>query len=285
MPRTRTKTKSPLSFPVPSTPSVSSESSVVDPALKAKLDLLKDRNWRLENLYLILVHGQPMPFHARPEQLQFRRHRHRRNFVPKARKLGISTEIVLENGDECVFSPHFKSAIIDETETAAWEKLEIFRFAWENGPRHPDPFIAALWTLIHAANPLLTNNHSEMAWANGSSYQAGTSFTGRTPQRLHVSEFGPICDASLEKGRKIRRGSINAVLPEDIVDVETTMRGGRTGPCYDLFRLAKESVGRAMTAADWRLHFFSWLNHPDYRLLGQEPHNAEVIHQGNMPIV
>ncbi|SKA94879.1 hypothetical protein SAMN02745166_02228 [Prosthecobacter debontii] len=249
----------------------------LDPKVKEKLALLQDRNWRLENLYLILVQGQPVPFQARPEQLQFRRHRHRRNFVPKARKLGISTEIVLENGDECVFSPNFKSAIIDETEVAAWEKLEIFRFAWLNGPNHPDPFIAALWRLIQAANPLLTNNHSEMAWANGSSYQAGTSFTGRTPQRLHVSEFGPICDASLEKGRKIRRGSINAVLPEDIVDVETTMRGGRVGPCYELFRLAKESVGRPLTSGDWRLHFFSWLQHPDYRLLGQEAHNAEVL--------
>jgi len=238
---------------------------------------LKDRAWRLENLYLILVNGAAIPFKARPEQLAFRANRHRRNFVPKARKLGISTEIVLENGDDCLFQPNFKCAIIDETEAAAWEKLEIFRFAWTNGPKHPDPAIAALWKLIHAANRLTTDNHSEMAWANGSSYQAGTSFTGRTPQRLHVSEYGPICDASPEKGRKIRLGSINAVLPGDIVDVETTMRGGRVGPCYDLFRLAKESVGRPMTAADWRLHFFSWINHPDYRLLGQEPHNAEVI--------
>ena len=234
-------------------------------------DLLKDREWRLNNLYVILINGGPAAFVPRPEQLEYRHNRHARNFIPKARKLGVSTEVVLENGDDCVFNPNFKAAIIDETEPAAWEKLEIFRFAWVNGPKHPDPKIAALWLLIHEANELLTDNNGELAWHNGSSFQAGTSFTGRTPQRLHVSEFGPICDASLEKGRKIRRGSINAVLPQDIVTVETTMRGGRVGPCYELFRLSKEACGKPLSVADWRLHFFPWWNHPDYQLDGFKP--------------
>ncbi len=234
-------------------------------------DLLKDREWRLNNLYVILINGGPAAFVPRPEQLEYRHNRHARNFIPKARKLGVSTEVVLENGDDCVFNPNFKAAIIDETEPAAWEKLEIFRFAWVNGPKHPDPKIAALWLLIHEANELLTDNNGELAWHNGSSFQAGTSFTGRTPQRLHVSEFGPICDASLEKGRKIRRGSINAVLPQDIVTVETTMRGGRVGPCYELFRLSKEACGKPLSVADWRLHFFPWWNHPDYQLEGFKP--------------
>lgn len=235
------------------------------------IDKLADRDWRLENLYLILVDGRAEPFVARPEQVAFRESRHHRNFYPKARKLGISTEIVLENGDDCVWNPNFKAAIIDETEPAAWEKLDIFRFAWINGPKHPNPDIAALWVLIHAATPLITDNNGEMEWSNGSSMQAGTSFTGRTPQRLHVSEYGPICDASIEKGRKIRRGSINAVLPRDIVDTETTMRGGRIGPCYDLFKLAKGACGKPLSAVDWKLHFASWLGHPDYVLPGFAP--------------
>ena len=112
-------------------------------------DLLKDREWRLNNLYVILINGGPAAFVPRPEQLEYRHNRHARNFIPKARKLGVSTEVVLENGDDCVFNPNFKAAIIDETEPAAWEKLEIFRFAWVNGPKHPDPKIAALWLLIH----------------------------------------------------------------------------------------------------------------------------------------
>jgi hypothetical protein len=182
----------------------------------------------------------------------------------------MSTEIVIQNGDECVFNPHFKAAIIDETEPAAWEKLEIFRFAWLHGLNHPRPEIAALWQLIHASNPLVTDNNGQLAWSNGSSYQAGTSFTGRTPQRLHISEFGPICDNSLEKGRKILQGSINAVLPDDIVDIETTMRPGRIGPCWNIFNQAKRNVGRELSSVDWKLHFFPWWTHPAYILPGKK---------------
>lgn len=242
------------------------------------LEKLKDRNWRLENLYIILANGRPQPFIARPEQLRYRRNRHNRNKTPKARKLGMSTEIVIENGDECIFTPNFKAAIIDETEPAAWEKLEIFRFAWKQGPSHPVPEIAALWKLIHAANPIVTDNNGELEWSNGSSFQAGTSFTGRTPQRLHVSEFGPICDNSLEKGRKILQGSINAVLPNDIVDIETTMRPGRIGPCWNIFNLAKRNTGKELSAIDWKLHFFPWWTHPEYVLPGRKPTNdAETV--------
>ncbi len=247
------------------------------PWLAEYVPLLRDRLWRLDRLYLILVAGQATPLEARPEQQRFREQRHTRNFVPKARKLGMSTEIVLENGDECLFSPNFKAAIIDRTAGDAYEKLDIFRFAWVNGPRHPDPIIAAIWKAIHEVNPLETDNSGEMVWRNGSSLQAGTSFTGRTPQRLHVSEFGPICDASEMKGHEILQGSINAVLPHDVVDVETTMRSGQTGACAHLFGLAKRGGGSPSSIADWKLHFFSWLGHPDYRLPGRAASDAGVV--------
>lgn len=249
----------------------------MDAKLAEALEKLKDREWRLDHLYVILVDGKPEPFVARPEQREFRLNRHNRNFVPKARKLGISTEIVIENGDDCVFNLNFKAAIVDRSAADAQEKLAIFRFAWENGPSHPDPVIAALWKLIHEANPLVKDNDREMEWSNGSSFEAGASFTGRTPQRLHLSEFGPICDESEIKGEDIMQGSVNAVLPTDIVDVETTMRAGQVGACARLFKLAKRLAGKNLTIADWRLHFFSWLGHPDYRLPGAVPTDGDVI--------
>lgn len=73
------------------------------------------------------------------------------------------------------------------------------------------------------------------------------------------------------------QGSMNAVLPDDIVDVETTMRAGQVGACARLFRLAKRSGAAPQTKADWRLHFFSWLGHPDYRLSGHKPNDGGVI--------
>ncbi len=242
------------------------------------LALLSDREWRMNNLYMVMVDGkQPGPFVARPEQLEFRRNRHTRNFVPKARKLGLSTEIIIENLDFVFFTPNGTAAIIDETADAAWAKLEIAKNALKWGPLHPNPSIAALWVLLLDANPITINNNGELAFSNGASFEAGASFTGRTPNRLHISELGPICDQRPERGEEILQGSINAALPDDTIDVETTMRAGQLGACSRLFSLAKSSAGKALLQTSWRLHFFSWLGHPDYKLLGRAPTNGDVV--------
>jgi len=248
------------------------------PDFSGMLVLLKDREWRLNNLYQILdENAGVVPFVARGEQLEFRRSRHFRNFVPKARKLGMSTEIVIENLDDCLFTPDMTAAILDLKEGDAQAKLAIAKLAWDEGPRHPVRAIAWLWAQIHAVNPLIRQNDGALEWKNQSQMEAGTSFTGRTPQRLHVSEYGPIAAQKPLKAAQIQRGSINAVPPGGIIDIETTMEGGRFGLCYHYFRLAKESAGRDLSPADWKLHFFSWLGHPSYRLLGRQASDGDIL--------
>jgi len=238
----------------------------------ALAEKLGDKRWRLENLYLILTEdGETAPLTLRNEQKQFLDERHSRNFIPKARKLGMSTVIVIDAGDECVFNADYRSGIIDLSESDAHDKLEIFRFAWARGIHHPDPAIAALWRKIHEVNPLKSDSKGRMEWANGSLMSAGVSYTGKTPQRLHISEYGPISAQFPEKATRIKRGSINAVPPNGIVDIETTMEGGEFGEANAFFQLALGSEGRERTAMDWKNHFFSWLNHPSYVLENAVP--------------
>lgn len=242
-------------------------------------ECVSSKSWRLRHLYQILPEdGAVMvPFELRPEQAQFMLARHTRNFVPKARKLGMSTFIVLDYLDTCIFTPNTLCAHIDKKEADAKDKLHIARMAWESGPRHPDPALAELWRWIQEENPLVKDNGGCLEWANGSSQSADVSFTGGTPQRLHVSEYGPIAAQKPAKAAEIKRGSINAVPATGIIDIETTMEGGRFGECYALFKLALESVGQDLTALDWRLHFFSWVNHPSYALPGRVPLRAETV--------
>jgi len=250
---------------------------MVMPDLDEIRALLADKAWRMANLYLILDEaGRMIPFAPRQEQAEFLANRHNRNFVPKARKLGMSTAIVLDNGDECVFRPNHSVGIIDLAEGDAFDKLGIWRFAWRNGPMHPRPEIAMIWRMLHEANPLTRDRDRSMEWANGSSYAAGTSYVGKTPQRLHISEYGPISAKFPAKAASIKRGSMNAVPPDGIIDIETTMEGGQFGECYSLFQLALSSVGKEQTKLDWRLHFLSWLNHPSYDLPGREPQHQET---------
>lgn len=237
-----------------------------------------DRNWRIRNLYLILNEDGIMePFVLRDEQETFDRDRHNRNKVPKARKLGMSTFIDIDYLDRCLFTPNFKSGVVDLTEQDAFAKLDIARFAWENGPFHPDPQIAAIWRMLHRTNSLLRDSAGSMEWKNGSQFTAGVSYTGKTPQALHVSELGPISVAHPRKAEAIRRGSMNAVPPNGLIDVETTMEGGRWGVCYEIFKLALDASGKDLTPLDWKLHFFPWHNHPSYVLPGATPTNAATL--------
>lgn len=247
-------------------------------ALDELRDLLTDKDWRLGNLYMILDEdGNAIPFRPRGEQIRFLANRHNRNFVPKARKLGLSTVIVLDNLDFCIFRPDSRVGIIDITDDDSKDKLSIAKFAWERGPEHPDPRIAAIWRYLHQANERVTDSKGAMEWANGSVMSAGVRYTGKTPQRLHVSEFGPISAQSPLKAADISRGSFNSVPRDGIIDVETTMQGNQYGACFKIFKAAIANEGQEITALDWKLHFFSWLNHPTYRIPNRVPYNESVI--------
>lgn len=247
--------------------------------LKLLESRLRSKDWRIRNLYLILNEDGVMePFVMRSEQEQFMRDRHNRNFIPKARKLGMSTWIVLANLDDCLFNPNLSAGIIDLTKDDAFAKLEMARFAWQNGPYHQNPGIAAIWKKLHEVNKLVKDAGGELAWKNGSKMTAGVAFTGRTPQRLHISEYGPISAEFPIKATKIKRGAFNSLPPDGIIDIETTMEGGRWGECYATFQLALEAAKlKTLTKMDWQLHFFPWWGHPSYRLAGQKPNRAETV--------
>jgi len=65
---------------------------------------LASKDWRMRNMQQILpeddADGKMVPLTLRGEQEQLLAERHYRNFIPKARKLGMSTFIVLDNADE-----------------------------------------------------------------------------------------------------------------------------------------------------------------------------------------
>jgi hypothetical protein len=238
------------------------------PAEREFASRLQSREWRLANLYQIRdASGQLVPFVPRPEQWRFLTTRHNRNFVPKARKLGISTAIVIDNLDACIWTPGgIHAAHIDLTQVHAEGKIDIASTAWTAGPQHPRREIGTLWRWIHKANPLLKQNASTLEWSNGSKQEAGVSFVGGTPQRLHWSEAGPLSVENPQKAARIRRQSLNAVPTGGRIDIETTMEGGTYGEAYALFKDALSTHGQPLTAEDWQFWFFAWWQHPDYVL-------------------
>jgi hypothetical protein len=248
---------------------------------------LSSKEWRMDSgMYLIRnKNGVIEPFRPNQAQRKFRKRRHNRNKVPKARQLGMSTFIVIDYLDTCLFPPLDASGKpvvaecghIDLTQANALKKLAMAKRAWDEGPNHPDPNFATLWRQIHKANPLIRETTGLLQWSNGCRQEAGVSFTGTTPFRLHLSEFGPISAQNPAKASQIMTGPMNAVPMGGIIDVETTMEGGQYGECWQLFELAKKSGGNPETELDWMLHFFSWLESPEYDLPGRAPNKADTI--------
>lgn len=245
------------------------------------LELVQKKSWRMANLYKIIDKNKKIVrFKPNSAQQKFFLTRHTRNFVPKARKRGMSTAIVLDYFDDCLFanpdSP-CHAAHVDFREDDAQEKLNIARLAWHEGPLDSDTAIADIWKGLHATNPLITDNKGELIWANGSKQQASTSFMGGTPNRLHLSEFGPLSAKFPERANSIVRGTLPAAPANSKIDIETTMEGGTFGQCANIFALAQEMEGKELSRLDWKLHFINWLDDPEYILPGQMPKDPETI--------
>ena len=244
-------------------------------------ECLASKDWRMRNLYQILpeddADGGMVPFVLRAEQEQYLRERHSRNMTPKARKLGMSTLIVLDYLDEAITTPKTHCAHVDFKEDDAFKKLDIARAAWKAGPTHPNPVIAACWRYIHKVNPMTGDAAGCLQWANGSKQEAGTSFMGGTPRRLHWSEAGPMSAQAPDRARKVKRGSLNAIGANGVIDIETTMEGGEGTIARDIFDLALSMVGKLLTRMDWKLHFFPWFGHPSYDLPGYAPEKPETL--------
>lgn len=145
------------------------------PEYKRLKALLKDPEWRIDNLYWIKDEdGNEIRFVRNPAQRAYFAARHFRDLIPKSRQLGFSTLLELLMLDTCLFSKGTRAGIIDDTLDAAKKKLDIVKFAYD---RLPDQ--------IGQAVPLNKRNTESLEFANGSSIEIGTSARGGTFQFLH----------------------------------------------------------------------------------------------------
>ena len=251
------------------------------PAAELLYEKLTDRLWRLCNLYQIYdKEGNLVPFVPNKVQMRIFNEMHTRNFVPKARQLGVSTAIVLYFLDACIWAHAdnpCRAANIDFKEADAFAKLNIARTAWRKGPEHPNAMIAGIWKTLQARNAMIVDNSGELGWENGSSQQAGTSVMGNTVRLLHVSELGPLAAQRPVDAQKIVRGSFNAVPANGLIVIETTMEGGTFGECAAIFNLAWKNEGRKdLAPLEWKMFFFPWHMLEEYKLAGRAPRSEET---------
>ncbi len=237
---------------------------------------LTNRAWRLSNLYTILAGATEdnpggsglTPYQPNLAQRRYHNARHARDAILKARKLGLSTHKAIEFADAAVTTPNITLGIIDYTLPDATEKLRMVRTAWQhldNGDLHPQTW--RLGQSLKKQAKLVTDNEKLLEWSNGARLGVSTSFRGRTPNKLHLSEFGKISAFRPRDASEIVNGAFNSVLPGQEITSESTHEPGVGGEHEKLLRSAMANEAfENLTSIDWKFHFFAWHQDPRYAI-------------------
>lgn len=221
------------------------------------MKLLRDKRWRLNNLYFITdKSGKKVRFRMTDEQIEYFDGMHTRNLILKARQLGFTTECCIIQLDAALFESA-KCALIAHTLNDAKRLFrEKVKFAYDNLPAE-----------IKAANPARNDSAGELVFSKGGSLYVSTSFRGGTLRYLHVSEFGKICAKFPHKAREIVTGAFEAVAIDCFVTIESTAEG-RAGYFFDYSQAAERQQlsGAVLGLLDWKFFFFPWWSNKEYRL-------------------
>lgn len=230
---------------------------------------LRDRLWRLDNLYHIVDEaGNRIKFHMNNVQRELYDGMWYMNLILKARQEGITTFVCLFGLDMCLFNSNVSFGIIAHNREDAEDffKKKV-KFAYDNLPD---------W--LRAERPAQSQSARELSFNNNSVIRVGTSLRSSTNQILHISEFGKICRRYPEKADEIVSGAFNTIHPGQIVFVESTAEGDH-GYFYDYCQEAEKKLLRRLklTPLDFKLFFFPW-----YRKPGNSIDPYEVVIESKM---
>lgn len=238
-------------------------------------DALTYKWFRLNTLYHIKdKFGKKILFEPNAEQEQFYVEQHNRDIILKARQLGFTTFKMLSDLDDCLFTANFSAGCICHNLEDA---KDIFRnkikFAYTSITRQQRDLLRSIGYELPTP---VNDKDNGYVFTNGSSIKVSVSYRGGTLQSLHVSEFGKICKKFPEKAKEIVTGAFEAVAAGNVLTIESTAEG-REGYFYDYCTSAKKQKeqGKELSLLDFRFHFFSWWQRPEYAIKGDIAHALE----------
>lgn len=186
-----------------------------------------------------------------PEQRRFEEDRTGRDIVLKGRQIGFTT---LEDARDVQYARTHSGVQVliishdDKTKHAIFDALHVM--------------VSGLVKIGLVPAPMRSNT-TEIAWEDNRSVirivEAGATDAvaqkvGRsgTIQRLHCTEM-----AFWRQAQTTMNAALNALTPDGEVVIESTPNGA-AGLFFELCDTAMRGEG------DYRFHFFSWLEHPEY---------------------
>jgi hypothetical protein len=248
--------------------------------------LLKDKFWRLSNLYYITnKHGEKILFRPNRAQLHFLKNRIQRSILLKSRQLGFTTLASIDMLDDILFNPNFHSLLISYDEDSA---KRIFQnkvlFAFE----HFNPDLKNLYQVDSSRSNQLRVDLGE---GNYSDFQVDNTGRSGTFNHVHISELGAICAQFPEKIDKIIRGTFPSVHPpHGRITIESTSEGP-TGDYYEMFIEAFSlPISHQYRPTEFKAFFYNWqwddeslkfYKEPNIDLINDHPEFKEIQKKHN----
>lgn len=223
--------------------------------LKSKPELLQNKIWRLEHLYVINTKSKGKQiFKLTRAQRHFLEHIRNRNIILKSRQLGFSTLITLWILDETLFKPNKEAlaiAHVKEGMTDIFDKKA--KFAIMNFPDE-----------LKGIFNFKTNSKTKLTiqFSDGSQSTFGVALSGRsgTYQYVHISEYAKLSKMFPQRAEEVMSGTLPAVPMDGFVFIESTAEGA-SGSYYDTYMDALDAKSRgseALFKVQFYPHFYNW---------------------------
>lgn len=247
------------------------QQTTLNPELLQLKELLKNKRRRVTSgkIYRIKTkQGKIVPFIPNIHQLVFFRAKmmYNRIVIPKARQLGMSTAEAVWDFDDVLFRNNYTAGIIAETkgivEAIFRDKVKVLRdnlvprLKYENGVDGKTNRVVDK----NSVNAISFEDTKSMMYVD-------VTFRGGTLQKLHVSEYGPICAHYPLKADEIKSGSFETVALDQQIVVESTAMGA-DGDFYNICQNANSLLQQGIepNALQWKLLFFPRHIEPSYAI-------------------
>lgn len=208
---------------------------------------IKDKDWKL------------VPYVPNEHQLHFYKHKLKYPLIiiPKARQLGFSTAEQVWMFDDFLFNRNINCGIIADTKDIAQMIFrDKIRLLWDNLPME----LEYQWLKIPFKNHFVINTESaqelsiENTWSRISVW---VSYRWWTLQRLHISEFGKICNKYPEKAQEIVTWALQTIATGQQITIESTAMGAEWF-FYEFCKRAKDikDMWREPNPLEYKLLFY-----------------------------
>lgn len=235
-------------------------------ALMENPELIKDKRWRMNNLYWIITKdGKKELFSMNRAQKHFfdtylcipnPYHRH---IILKSRQLGFTTFIDLYILDEILFNTNKEGIVIaHKLEDAA----EIFNrkidFAIRNmADNVKDAFFKLNRNSARKIQVILDYGPEA---GSTSSISVGVSGRSGTFHYVHISEFAKMCVMFPKRADEVETGTFPAVPFDGFIFIESTAEG-MAGRFYEIFQqnwMKRQTITPMMSQVQFLPHFYNW---------------------------